>query len=597
MQQSQAIVKTETKKRRKIIIDFEVLSKAKFWLCCMKDVDTGKEHTVINNRKELMNIYYKNMDAIWMGYNIKGYDQWIFKAIIAGVNPYQMSDIIIHTNTSPRLISEKVNKVKFNFFELGDVSKSLKELELYMGESIKESIVPFNLPQTPTIAQVKDLETYCKHDVNMTYEVFKLTRQEYDSHEFLIDYYKLNDSMFKTTKAQLSAKILGAKKPEYERNDEFDFKIVNTIKLKKYKHIMDWYLNPENRNYKKSFNTMVYGVSTEFGWGGLHSARKKYKAEGFIINSDVASFYPSIMIEYHLLSRNVSSPEKFVKIRDTRLKFKAAKDDREKPFKIILNGTFGASKDKNNELYDPQMANAICVNGQLMLLDLIEKVEEKFGEKATLIQANTDGVMFKFESEEAVKEYLNICNEWSKRVRMGLDHDKIKTVIQKDVNNYIVVKNDGKIKNVGGYVKNLTLIDNDLPIINKALRERMINNTPIRETIENSYKLIDFQKRIKAPSGENSHVLFNGEKTGLKVQRAFAAKHGFGGNISSIIKGQSPSKIANAPVRVFFDNGDIKNTEVPEHLDKEWYISLAEKRLEDFMEGAAYEYTLFDMIG
>ena len=593
----QEMLKTNCKPRRKIIIDFEVLSKAKFWLCCMKDVDTGKEHTVINNRNELMRIYYKNIDSIWIGYNIKGYDQWIFKSIIAGINPYQMSDILINTGASPAKINIKLIKVKFNFFELGDMSKSLKELELYMGESIKESTIPFDLPQTPTLAQVRELEAYCKHDVNMTYEVFKATRQEYDSHEFLIDYYKLNDSMFKTTKAQLSAHILGAKKPDYDRNDEFDFKIVNTIKLKKYKYIMDWYLNPENRNYKKSFNTMVYGVSTEFGWGGLHSARKKYKAEGHIYNSDVASFYPSIMIEYGLLSRNVSAPEKFTKIRDTRLKFKAVKDSREKPFKIVLNGTFGASKDKNNELYDPQMANAVCVNGQLMLLDLIEKVEERFGDKAILIQANTDGVMFKFESEADAKEYLSICDEWSKRTRMGLDHDSIKSVVQKDVNNYIVIKNNGKMKNVGGYVKDLSLIDNDLPIINKALKERIINNIPVRETIEKANNLIDFQKRVKAPTGKNSHILFNGEKTGLKVQRAFAAKHGFGGNISAIIKGQAPSKVANAPVRVFFNNDNIKNTKVPECLDKEWYISVAEKRLEDFMPGAAYEYTLFDMLG
>lgn len=590
-------LKTESKPRRKIILDFEVLSKAKFWLCCMKDVDTGKEHTIINNRNELLKIYYKNIDTIWMGYNIKGYDQWIFKAIIAGINPYQMSDIIINTDASPRAISPKLDKVNFNFFELGDVSKSLKELELYMGKSIKESKISFDLPRTPSIAEIRELESYCKHDVNMTYEVFKLKKQEYDSHEFLIDFYKLSDKMFKTTKSQLSAHILGAKKPNYDRNDEFDFKIVNTIRLKKYKYIMDWYLDPQNRDYKKSLNTMVCGVSTEFGWGGLHSAKKKYKAEDYIYNSDVASFYPSLMIEYNLLSRNVSSREKFIKIRDTRLQFKLIKDSREKPFKIVLNGTYGASKDKNNELYDPQMANAVCVNGQLMLLDLIEKVEERFGDKAILIQANTDGVMFKFESEADTKEYLAICDEWSKRTRMNLDHDSIKSVVQKDVNNYIVVKNNGKIKNVGGYVKNLSPIDNDLPIINKALRERIINNVPIRETIEKADNLIDFQKRVKVSTGKNSHILFNGEKTGLKVQRAFAAKHGFGGNISSIVKGQAPSKVPNTPVRVFFNNDDIEGVKVPEYLDKEWYISVAEKRLEDFMPGALYEYTLLDLLG
>lgn len=58
--------------------------------------------------------------------------------------------------------------------------------------------------------------------------------------------------------------------------------------------------------------------------------------------------------------------------------------------------------DINNELYDPRQGMSICVNGQLLLLDLIEKVELEFKEEAEFIQGNTDGVMFKFNSKEAV---------------------------------------------------------------------------------------------------------------------------------------------------------------------------------------------------
>ena len=35
--------------------------------------------------------------------------------------------------------------------------------------------------------------------------------------------------------------------------------------------------------------------------------------------------------------------------------------------KIVLNGTYGASKDKHNNLYDPLMANNVCVAGQLLI--------------------------------------------------------------------------------------------------------------------------------------------------------------------------------------------------------------------------------------
>ena len=50
----------------------------------------------------------------------------------------------------------------------------------------------------------------------------------------------------------------------------------------------------------------------------------------------------------------------------------------EKSLKLVLNSAYGACMDINNELYDPRQGMSICVNGQLLLLDLIEKVELEF---------------------------------------------------------------------------------------------------------------------------------------------------------------------------------------------------------------------------
>lgn len=108
------------------------------------------------------------------------------------------------------------------------------------------------------------------------------------------------------------------------------------------------------------------------------------------------------MIEYNLLSRNVKDPSKYSQIRDTRIQFKKDNNPIEKSLKLVLNSAYGACMDINNELYDPRQGMSICVNGQLLLLDLIEKVELEFKEEAEFIQGNTDGVMFKFNSKEAV---------------------------------------------------------------------------------------------------------------------------------------------------------------------------------------------------
>lgn len=598
--------------RKLIIIDFEVLSKANFWMCCFKEIGTGKYYKIINDERLLKKYYEKNINSIWVGYNIKGYDQWILKSILAGLNPCKVSDMIIKDKVNPWIIDPNMNKFKLNFFELSSGERSLKELELFLGENIEESKISFDLETYPTEEQIAELTRYCLYDVKMTHMVFEELKEEYESQEFLIDFFGLEDSMFKKTKAQLSAYILGAKKPSSPRNDEFDFRIVDCIKLKKYKEVKDWYMNYANRDYKKSLTIMIYGVLTEFGWGGLHSARKQYQAQGFIVNSDVESFYPAAMIEFHFLSRNVSNPEKYVEIRDTRLEFKSKGDKREKPFKIVLNGTFGASKDENNELYDPQMANAVCVNGQLLLLDLIEKVEARFGDSAELIQANTDGVMFKFQREEDIKEYLKICEEWSRRTKMKLAHDMIDKVVQKDVNNYVFIQSDGKVKSKGAYVKKLSKIDNDLPIVNKAIREYIVNGIDIRDTIESSNRMIDFQKCVKIGK-TYSGAYHNNAKIDLKVLRVFASKDmkdgpvlkvqskaiandSFMGN-ENVAESLTLSKIGNTPEKAFIYNKSVNEEGLIEKLDKEWYINLAEKRLNEFIPACQYEFTLFDMMG
>ena len=579
------------KERRRIIIDFEVLSKGGFWMCCMKDYKTEKEHVIVNDREEFLRVFNKNKDSIWVGYNIKGYDQWIMKGIIAGIDPCIISEKIIEQNISPYAVDRSLNKIDIKIFELNDSYRSLKELELFMGEDIRESTVSFDLNRYPTKEEIEELTTYCIHDVRMTFKVFQEVYYKYEAQLGLIEYFKLDESMINKTEAQLSAYILGAKKPNYPREDIVEFEIVNTIKLSKYNNIMQWYEDYNNRDLKKYLRANVYGVDTDFGWGGLHSARKKYEGEKFIVNSDVSSFYPSIMIEYGLLSRNVQNPGKFKEIRDTRFKFKKEKNPIEKSLKLVLNSTYGACLDVNNDLYDQRQGIAICVNGQLLLLDLIEKVELTFGDRAEFIQGNTDGVMFKFNSKEDVDKYLEICKEWSKRTKMNLDHDFITKIIQKDVNNYVYVKEDNSIKSKGAYVKKLSLIDNDLPIVNKAIKEKLINNIEIEKTVNDSNNLIDFQKCIKI-TGKYSHAVYGKENINLKVLRVFASKLSSDKAIMKMKSDGKLEKISYTPDRVFIDNSQVINKEIPQKLDKSWYIKLAKDRLESFIPENSF--TLFD---
>lgn len=115
----------------------------------------------------------------------------------------------------------------------------------------------------------------------------------------------------------------------------------------------------------------------------------------------------------------------------------------------------------------------MCINGQLMLLDLIEHLEAVPG--LELIQSNTDGLIIWIpDTDEAFNMVDDICWEWEQRCSTEqcsilLELDNISEIYQKDVNNYLWVDIDGGVERIGAYVKELSPIDNDLPILNKAL--------------------------------------------------------------------------------------------------------------------------------
>ena len=79
--------------------------------------------------------------------------------------------------------------------------------------------------------------------------------------------------------------------------------------------------------------------------------------------------YPQTMICWDTLSRNISSPEKFVEIRDLRLHYKKTKNKGlDYALKILINSVFGASGDKYNDLYDERNKKLTCMYGQLFIL-------------------------------------------------------------------------------------------------------------------------------------------------------------------------------------------------------------------------------------
>ena len=144
--------------------------------------------------------------------------------------------------------------------------------------------------------------------------------------------------------------------------------------------------------------------------------------------------------------------------------------------KIVINAIYGKLNFELGFLYDPMAALKVVINGQLFLLMLIERLEDK-GFK--VVSANTDGVTA-FVDNDKKEEYMNICSQWEIDTKMELDYTYYEKIVRNNVNNYMAVTKEGvktkgkafltKIDLSGGY---------NSPIVGLAVYNYFINNIPI----------------------------------------------------------------------------------------------------------------------
>ena len=570
-----------------LIYDFEVFKK--FW-CVV--ISSAEGVLSITDQSRLVEFYDRHRDWIWIGYNSNHYDKYILGAVYNACRSdtlYAASQDLIEQGRTQRGGGPPDG---FISYDIGDKFRSLKELEAFMGHSIEESSIPFDFDGEFTEAMKEETIKYCTHDVLETVEVLKRRIYDFMAQKSLIETFDLPKTDYRLTKAQLTAKILKCKGQDkiVKQNPEWKNDILPCVRIEKYKEVLDFYSS--SKNYREGkLDIQISGVPHTFALGGIHGAIKRFHRKGNLLHIDVTSYYPSIMIQHNLLTRQSEQPELFTEIYNKRIELKkAGKKEEQAPYKIIINGTFGITNQEYSKAYDPQRNHDVCINGQLMLLMLLERLEGT----CELIQSNTDGIIVDCTDfdQEKVEE---ICHQWEKDTKMELSFEQVSEIWQKDVNNYLIRFDNGKEEAKGAYVKFNKELDNDMSIVNEAVREGLRQMS--WEAIENYIlshnspeDLVKFQKIVKL-SSRYSHVYFGqNEIRNHKCFRVFAVTDG---EIISKAKSREGTheKYANTPESatiVFGDLGDKDLRDVMgrnfgiESVDKQYYIELAKNRAMDF---------------
>lgn len=578
-----------------VILDFEVF--VEDWMLYFIDTDKKQGYYIINDKDKLQKFYDTYKDEIMVGYNINRYDRYILQAILSGFNPKEINDWIIVKDRQGWEFSSLLRNYPIICFDAMTLQRSLKRCEGSLGIRIMESSVPFDIDRKLTNRELKEVLEYCKYDVWATFEIFTQSgfylapADEFKASLGIIKEFNFPIHYLSKTKAQLGVSVLGGNYNNVEKfDDEFDIVNPTNLKLGKYEYVREWFLNPKNHWYNKTREgfvtpernrlvTEIAGIEHIFAWGGVHGSKTGI-FEGILMLCDFSSLYPNITVEYDFVSRNVPNAEKYRELLETRVALKAQNDPRQESYKLALNASYGQLKYPFSPIYDPRMANNVVVHGQLIALDLIEKIED-YGE---IINSNTDGVLIKVHNKENEEIVKQIVKEVEERVRIDIDIEYFKGFILKDVNNYIAIRDNGKVICKGGYVKYMNPLEYDLNIINHAIREYYINGISARETIYKCNDLREFQ--IISNAGQKYKYAMYGDKPLMeRVNRVFASTRPSDKGIFKLHKETgTKAKIEMTPEKCFIDNGDIRDKSIPNYLDREWYLSLAERRIEEFIK-------------
>jgi hypothetical protein len=474
----------------------------------------------------------KTKDFYHVGYNNIGFDGQVIAAIVKkpkmdAFDIYEEAQRVIELkddSTEKEKVFKSVPEWKMPFKQI-DLYKiknydsnakrtSLKWLEfVFKQKNVME--MPINHYETVTQEELDVIEEYCWNDVETTYKAFKFFWEDIRcrfelSQEFGINLDNCSEpKLVKKIYVSELSKKLGLSKDELKRRcDEFK-------KTKKpfLPRIIDWlqfddprfeqtkkqfantYVNPDNIKGALSLSYKWRNLVLNHGLGGLHACCNPgtYTNENlFILDIDFTSYYPFIKIRNGMFPPYLGSH--YLEIYEGfyhKRKLYAKGTSLNFGFKTMLNGSFGLMLEPNSPIYNPEGAIFVTVNGQLILLYMLQELVRAAPE-TFIVQCNTDGVTIMFEKEnlEKIREVIKTIEE---KTRIQIETVDYQKMIIRDVNSYIAIDTKGKTKLKGAFeIDKEPYKNHSFTIVPMALEHYFVRGGNYQEFIRNTVEIWPF---------------------------------------------------------------------------------------------------------
>ncbi|GIU70097.1 MAG: hypothetical protein KatS3mg002_1333 [Candidatus Woesearchaeota archaeon] len=560
-----------------------------------------------------------------------------------------------------------IDLYKMNKWDDDSRRASLKWIAANMNSSnIKETPYDFNDNIKDSEQKIQECIEYCINDVYETEKILIRNREDIKMRielNNLLNEGKVPNSFLSLSNTAIGSKII------LDEIVKIKNKSIKQIKAeaKKVEYIFDtWkdiifdnvkeYLtnNRELHNILKSFTNGIlhrnkeYSIEFKFentltketfsdiklakgGGHGLLSPGMVYSSsDTIILDFDVASYYPSIVLSYGLFPRNIGEEfkEVYKNIRDKRFKYPKG-HALNKAYKDALNSIVGLSNMNASVFFDPSFFFKVTINGQLMLTILIYELSKNI--RLDLIQLNTDGATIKLLKEDRGKAE-RIFDWWQRTFMISLEFVEYRKMLLEHVNSYIAeykiadysddIYDKGieyvnpktrevfKLKCKGSFVFDDNDIElhknNSARIIPKAIANYYFKGIPVTETIlsEENIELFLCYQRINS---DTELLYINAEDylkgAGLDIAKIF--KHKVIRYVYTNVKdnavvifrsSSSGAKILDKESKFVYICNDIRDKEnIKRMIDRKQYIMKANQLISKINVNTNNMFNLFNL--
>lgn len=578
-----------------MIYDIEVFPNV--FHCVVKDTNTGElykfEISERKNQIEQLVQFFTSSNNLLCGYNNKHYDDVIMNYII------DYSDVMLHKsiydvtmslfNLSQTIINledgsiDKIKRWKYaNYFESMDLltmmfsSKlrvGLKSMQITMKyKNVQEYDGDFNryLPSD----KIDEMIGYNINDVESTCSLFNhlvekgdidlrlFIEKEYGFNALSMDSVKFGETLLAKkvceelhiNKRQLEQMrspmdniplkdvilpFIQYKNPKFQEALEDMKKQVVSSKNKK----------PGEKNYENKF--VVSNVRYSIGVGGIHSLNEPRiyvpKEDEYLGHLDVASMYPSFIVRYGWFPRHLGKAglDVYTQIYNERIQAKhSGQKHKNLALKLVLNSVTGKMQQETSWMYDPFSVFKIRINGQLILLMLVDILLQYSCE---IVQVNTDGVMFiaKKSYRDAIMESVAQLEQLTK---LSFEADSYEAFYQFAVNDYFGVidgfsqSGDPKlIEKKGMFITEPVLGKGLAPtIIPESVINYFVYNIPIEDSVKNC---TDIYKFLMSQRVDKKFKVEYNDKYIQRISRWYASTDGC--YLYTVDESKTPFKYSN----------------------------------------------------